>query len=182
MNDNSCALCNRAAAQNVPLLRCAGCKDVSDTYHCGKPCQKADWKQHKPQCSQTPFLLSKPSLNPPFTGAGTTPATRGQKGAAGAAASSPLIERRKRDLLPPWWDADARKACEAYDAGKGGGPVCRSARRRGVVRKHHDDSLMPMQLRMFAEQIYGTGPGGQSGLAMLQLQAQLEQGIVRSMA
>jgi splicing suppressor protein 51 len=39
-----------------------------------------------------------------------------------------------------------------------------------------------MQLRMFAEQIYGTGPGGQSGLAMLQLQAQLEQGIVRSMA
>ena len=33
-----------------------------------------------------------------------------------------------------------------------------------------------MQLRMFGEQIYGTGPGGQNGSAMLRLQMMAEGG------
>jgi splicing suppressor protein 51 len=37
-----------------------------------------------------------------------------------------------------------------------------------------------MQLRMFAEEIYGTGPGGQSGSSMLQLQMMAEGGEVHT--
>jgi splicing suppressor protein 51 len=51
---------------------------------------------------------------------------------------------------------------------------------KGDVIEHYSDPMLPLQLRMFAEQIYGTGPGGQSGSAMLQLQMMAEGGGVHT--
>jgi splicing suppressor protein 51 len=42
--------------------------------------------------------------------------------------------------------------------------------------EHYGSATMPMQLRMFVESVYGRGPGGQDGSAMLQLQVMPESG------
>lgn len=42
--------------------------------------------------------------------------------------------------------------------------------------EHYGDSRMPMQLRMFAEVVYGSGPGGQDGKVMMEMMARSEGG------
>ena len=42
----ACAHCN-ASADDVDLSRCSGCKL---RWYCGRACQKADYKAHKPEC------------------------------------------------------------------------------------------------------------------------------------
>ena len=50
---------------------------------------------------------------------------------------------------------------------------------KGDIIKHYDGNpLMPMQLRMFVEEVYGTGPGGQSGKLMLATQMMAESGEI----
>ncbi|KAJ6144464.1 MYND domain protein [Penicillium chermesinum] len=49
-----------------------------------------------------------------------------------------------------------------------------------AVEKHdivdlYKNPTMPMQLRMFGEQVYGTGPGGQNGGPMMQMQMAVER-------
>ncbi|KAJ6624931.1 hypothetical protein B0H10DRAFT_1783805 [Mycena sp. CBHHK59/15] len=46
-NENTCAVCHKAALDNTKLLKCSGCKEVD---YCGKECQVADWKRHKVVC------------------------------------------------------------------------------------------------------------------------------------
>ncbi|KAG0089088.1 hypothetical protein BGZ93_006931 [Podila epicladia] len=79
----------------------------------------------------------------------------------------------KKNLLPPWWTKDSDKDCLALGT-KAGWSSLRSAVEKGDIIEHYKDSLMPMQLRMMGEQIYGRGPGGQSGESMLRMQMQSE--------
>ena len=42
-----CAYCVEGTAETVQLTLCSGCRTV---YYCGKACQTADWKRHRPTC------------------------------------------------------------------------------------------------------------------------------------
>ncbi|KAG0014767.1 hypothetical protein BGZ81_000263 [Podila clonocystis] len=78
-----------------------------------------------------------------------------------------------KNLLPPWWTKDCDKECLALGT-KAGWSSLRNAVEKGDIIEHYKDSLMPMQLRMMGEQVYGRGPGGQSGESMLRMQMQSE--------
>lgn len=88
------------------------------------------------------------------------------------------IEKKKRALLPDWW-SDAKKAeCIAF--GRRGGtenwsdlacPV-----EKADITEHYRDARFAMQLRMFAEAVYGRGPGGSDGTMMRKSMAALENG------
>lgn len=79
----------------------------------------------------------------------------------------------KKDLLPPWWTKDCDKDCLAVGT-KVGWSSLRNAIEKGDIIDHYGDSLIPMQLRMMGEQVYGRGPGGQNGESMLRMQMQGE--------
>lgn len=75
----------------------------------------------------------------------------------------------KPGLLPAWWSAEKTKECERVGRGDLGCAVEKSD-----LIEHYKDPMMPMQLRMFGEQIYGSGPGGQSGTMMRQQMMMME--------
>ncbi|OCT45633.1 putative MYND domain protein [Cladophialophora carrionii] len=79
-------------------------------------------------------------------------------------------------LLPSWWTSANAKACLEYGKDpRNWSDLCCAIEKHDVT-EHYGDNLMPMKLRMLGEQILGTGPGGQSGAAMMQLQTQAERG------
>lgn len=51
---------------------------------------------------------------------------------------------------------------------------------KSQILAHYGGSNMPMQMRMFGEQIYGTSPGGTPGAAMLAMQMTMEGGGMHS--
>ncbi|KAM3439000.1 hypothetical protein NHJ13734_003935 [Beauveria thailandica] len=70
-------------------------------------------------------------------------------------------------LLPPWWDAGKKK--DWHDL--------RCAVEKSDIIEHYGDAQFPMQLRMFAEAVYGgRAPGGSSGKAMMSMMMAMEQG------
>lgn len=48
------------------------------------------------------------------------------------------------------------------------------------IMEHYGDGKMPMQMRMFGEQVYGRGPSGQGGAGMMQMMMMSEGGGVSS--
>jgi splicing suppressor protein 51 len=89
------------------------------------------------------------------------------------------IEARNRELLPSWWSEEKARECERAGRRDGWSSLNCAIEKSDVI-DHYGDPMFPMQLRMFAEQIYGTGPGGQSGSAMLQVQMMAEGGGVHT--
>lgn len=89
------------------------------------------------------------------------------------------IEDRNRALLPSWWSKEKALECQKLGRQDGWSSLKRAIE-KGDIMEHYGDSMFPMQLRMFGEQIYGTGPGGQSGSTMLRLQVMAEGGGVTS--
>ena len=85
------------------------------------------------------------------------------------------IEAQNRALLPSWWSKEKALECRKLGRQDGWSSLNRAIE-KGDIIKYYDDSMFPMQLRMFGEQIYGTGPGGQNGSAMLRLQMMAEGG------
>lgn len=82
------------------------------------------------------------------------------------------------DLLPPWWDADKRKACErmGMDHRRENFHNLACAIKKSDVIEHYGDSRFPMQLRMFAETVYKRAPGGMDGTVMRKMMAAMEGG------
>ncbi|KAK4232691.1 tudor domain-protein 1 [Achaetomium macrosporum] len=80
-------------------------------------------------------------------------------------------------LLPPWWNADKQRECEAFGMNGSSGQFqdLRCAVEKSDIIEHYGDSLFPMQLRMFAEAVYGRGPGGQNGTTMRKMMASMEK-------
>jgi splicing suppressor protein 51 len=85
----------------------------------------------------------------------------------------------KSGLLPSWWNKKKNAACMASglraEPGNERGSLACVVKKSDIVEEY-GDPLMPMQLRMFAEQVYGRGPGGQSGAMMIQMQMRAEDG------
>lgn len=69
------------------------------------------------------------------------------------------VERRS-GLLPEWWGPAKAKECVALGSGQHKDYNLGHAVEKHDIVEQYGDSIMPMQLRMFGEQIYGAGPAG----------------------
>jgi splicing suppressor protein 51 len=76
-------------------------------------------------------------------------------------------------LLPSWWNAGKVAAC--MNLGHERQALTTVMDKEGVIDEYVDP-MMPMQMRMFAEQVYLRGIGGMNGEAMMAMQMQMEQG------
>ena len=81
--------------------------------------------------------------------------------------------------LPTWWSPEKAQECMQYGMGENWSSLSRAAGKSDIVG-YYGNPLMPMQMRMFAEQVYGSGPGGQDGTAMLEMQMMAESGGIGS--
>ncbi len=66
-----------------------------------------------------------------------------------------LAESRK-GLLPPWWNANKRKECERIAVSDNWSNI-NYAVEKSDIQEHYRNPLMPMQLRVLGEKIYGKG-------------------------
>ncbi|KAK6502512.1 hypothetical protein TWF506_003093 [Arthrobotrys conoides] len=82
----------------------------------------------------------------------------------------------KQNLLPTWWTPEKAQECVSYGMDTEEWQSLRKPITKADVIDHYGNSLMPMQLRMFGEQIYGTGPGGQPGATMIKAMMAQEAG------
>jgi splicing suppressor protein 51 len=67
-----------------------------------------------------------------------------------------LVERRET-LLPSWWNAQKRLACEQSAVRAENWSNINQAIEKSDIREHYQDNMMPMKLRVLGEQIYGKG-------------------------
>lgn len=79
------------------------------------------------------------------------------------------------DLLPDWWNKEKIDVCIAFGRANTAHKFEKMAEKQEIVN-YYGNSMMPMQLRMFAEQVLHEGPGGQSGKGMMQMMMQQEAG------
>ncbi|KAB2572098.1 hypothetical protein DBV05_g9251 [Lasiodiplodia theobromae] len=86
------------------------------------------------------------------------------------------LQRVAPDLLPAWWNAEKEEECKRVGVRDGVWESLSAAPEKADFIEHYGDSRMPMQLRMFAEAVYGSGPGGQDGNVMMEMMARSEGG------
>lgn len=66
-------------------------------------------------------------------------------------------------ILPPWWSVvHAEKCLEYATLARNCSNIGSAVQMRDIIA-HFKHALMPMELRVLAEQIYGNGPAGRSG-------------------
>ncbi|PVH95180.1 hypothetical protein DM02DRAFT_618079 [Periconia macrospinosa] len=85
-----------------------------------------------------------------------------------------LAEKRPK-LLPPWWNAEKKKECEAFGTKDKFSNLGYATEKQDVI-DHYGNLKMPMQLRMLGEVVYGRGPGGQNGDGMRKMMVMMEKG------
>lgn len=66
-------------------------------------------------------------------------------------------------LLPPWWNTKKERECEAHGMNENNWACLRHAAEKSDFTEHYGNPMMPMQLRMIGEIVYGKGPGGPMG-------------------
>ena len=79
-------------------------------------------------------------------------------------------------VLPPWWANEKSQACLEYARHAEGDHNLGAAVEKSDIQEFYGVRNMPMQLRMLAEKIEGTGIGGQSGSSMRQMMMATEAG------
>ncbi|GIJ86954.1 hypothetical protein Asppvi_005853 [Aspergillus pseudoviridinutans] len=185
-----CQSCKKTESESAPLRNCSRCKSA---IYCSRDCQKTDWKAHKKVCASS-AQANTGSASQSTTDANATQSTKvldtyrlrldddytftgdvhadsiyGGATDGGCAGFRRFLKRveRKPDLLPRWWTPAKAEECIRH--------LGYAVEKHDVV-EHYGNNLMPMQLRMFGEQVLGTGPGGQKGAAMMKLQMDIEGG------
>lgn len=78
-------------------------------------------------------------------------------------------------LLPSWWTDAKTEECVTFGE-SGAWSDLRKKVTKSDITEHYGDGKMPMQLRMLAEMVYGSGTMGQDGSSMRQLMMQMEGG------
>jgi mitochondrial splicing suppressor protein 51 len=81
----------------------------------------------------------------------------------------------RHNLLPPWWTAEKGKECAIFGESGAWSDLRKKVTKQEVIEQYGDDR-MPMQLRMLAEIVYGTGTMGQDGSNTRKLMIQMESG------
>lgn len=81
-------------------------------------------------------------------------------------------------LLPQWWTAEKKEEC--LSLGKSGGddarPDLNTKVDKTAINQRYGDEKFAMQLRMFADAVYGRGVGGSDGTMMRKMLVAAEAG------
>ncbi len=85
------------------------------------------------------------------------------------------LAEAKPNLLPSWWSPEKNKECLEFGTTDKDLGLYFSIETHDI-QEFYGNNDMPMQLRMFAEQVYGRGVGGQSGAGMLAMKMAMEGG------
>ena len=96
-----------------------------------------------------------------------------------------LLAKSKSKLNPPpppppqnlGWTPEKAKECVQFGRVDNDHGLA-SVVEKSDIMEYYGSADMPMQLRMYAEQVYGSGPGGQSGPGMMCLKMSIEVGRV----
>ena len=86
-----------------------------------------------------------------------------------------LVEAKAR-LLPPWWSADKRRACESLAQDRNQWSCVFVPAQKSDIIDFYKDPMKPMQLRIFAEETEGwnvSGQGQRSGADIAAMLAQM---------
>lgn len=86
------------------------------------------------------------------------------------------LAQSRRGLLPSWWSEEKASECMRLGIRNSGWSSLSSAVEKSDIVEHYGSPVMPMQLRMLGEQVYGRGPGGQPGAGMMKMQMMMEGG------
>lgn len=86
------------------------------------------------------------------------------------------MAEKANGILPPWWSDFKRAECIDVGNKDDSWSSLKKQIKKADVIEHYGAADMPMQLRLFGEQIYGRGVGGQSGAGMIAMQMKQEQG------
>ncbi|KAG0376912.1 hypothetical protein BGX24_007023 [Mortierella sp. AD032] len=78
-------------------------------------------------------------------------------------------------LLPPGWDAEKKEAVVQFGQAEPAKLLWHKADKETIINRY-GNMQMPMQMRLFGEQVYGRGVGGQAGAPIIQMQMQVESG------
>lgn len=85
------------------------------------------------------------------------------------------LAESRRKLLPPWWSQEKAAECEAVGMNDGWSSLASKIKKSDII-EHYGNPNAPMQLRLFGEQVYGRGPGGQNGASIIKVQMMAESG------
>ncbi|KAF9086079.1 hypothetical protein BGX23_009151 [Mortierella sp. AD031] len=99
---------------------------------------------------------------------GARDGTSGFKGFLG------LVEGRP-GLLPPDWNAEKKEAVVQFGQAEPDRLLFHKADKEMIIN-WYGNMQMPMQMRLFGEQVYGRGIGGQAGAPIIQQQIMVENG------
>jgi mitochondrial splicing suppressor protein 51 len=80
-----------------------------------------------------------------------------------------------RGLLPRWWSTQTTNECVNFGKTEGDHDLKKTVD-KGTMAGYYGVLDFPMQLRMFAEKVYGSGPGGQDSTSMLLMKMVAENG------
>lgn len=198
-----CATCAKTAASGIDLKHCSKCRT---TRYCSIDCQKADWKAHQKVCISTVIGIDKPfhrlhaktwlhdrpeqdvytllidtyrlrmEDNYNFEGTVDEGSVYGSapNGLRGFRHFLDLAESRG-GLLPSWWSPEKRAACEGVGMKPGWSSLATKIGKQKVI-KHYGAELMPVQIRLFSEQVYGRGTAGQDGAPTIRYLMRAETG------
>ena len=194
-NMESCRTCKKTADTSKTLSLCAGCHSVRYcSRDCQKQDWKLHKKVCKPCFKDKPFhaldngtwLFERPprdvytllidtyrmrmedeysieqnnNNDSLYSGDGMNAAIRG------LGKFITRAETKHRNLLPEWWTEQSRKECVALSKDTSQWADISCCVKKSDVIEHYKDQFIPMQLRMFAEQIYDRPLMGQSGELM----------------
>jgi len=81
----------------------------------------------------------------------------------------------RQELLPKWWTDEKGEECVVFGESGAWSNLRKKVTKQEVI-EHYGDDKMPMQLRMLAETVYGTGTMGQDGSDVRKLMVQMESG------
>ena len=83
--------------------------------------------------------------------------------------------KAKARLLPSWWSADKRRACESLAQDRNQWSCIFVSAAKSDIIDHYGNSMKPMQLRMFAEEVEGWNVSEQGDRSGANIAAMLGQ-------
>jgi mitochondrial splicing suppressor protein 51 len=86
-----------------------------------------------------------------------------------------LNDPDNKGLLPPWFTEAKKTECMLFAVNTDSHNYNYMTEKSDII-EYYGDPRMPMQLRMFAEQVLHSSPSGQSGQAMMGLMVASEGG------
>ncbi|KAF9111115.1 hypothetical protein BGX27_005374 [Mortierella sp. AM989] len=84
------------------------------------------------------------------------------------------LAETRNGLLPSWWSQEKAVECVDFST-KNQWSSLENPIGKDDVREHYEHPFMTLQLRLFGQQVYGRGPGGNDGYKVLQIQLIAEE-------